>query len=178
MIEQIKLDLLTVLTKSEAYVSFSDSAKLKELSDHTIHNAGIYADENSLKMAIIVYSLSKMIERGLKEPSKFTYLIQEAKTQLENNKEEEFRQTLGKLLDQISHEDSKIGMYVEEVIRQAKIKKGSKLIEHGLSTNQAAHLLGVTSWELMHYIGKTNLGEDLPSLDVSNRLKFARSLFK
>ncbi|HLD19578.1 MAG TPA: hypothetical protein VJB90_06250 [Candidatus Nanoarchaeia archaeon] len=178
MIDSIKLDLLAVLTKSDAYISFSDSSKLKELSNHTIHDAGIYQDQDSLKLAIIVYALSKMMERGLTETAQFSELLKDAKSQLENGKEEDFSQTLGKLLDKIGHEDSKMGVYVEEVIRQAKVRKGGKLIEHGLSTNQVAHLLGVTSWELMHYVGKTHLDEDMPSLDVTSRIKFARSLFK
>ncbi|MEK6967431.1 MAG: hypothetical protein AABX51_02255 [Nanoarchaeota archaeon] len=178
MIDTVKLDLLVVLSKSDAYVSFSDSAKLKELSNHTIHNAGIYQDQNSLKIAIIVYSISKMLERGLSDTLQFSNLLKEAKAHLENGNEEKFHETLGKLLDKIAHEDSKMGVYVEEVIRQAKIRKGSSLIAHGLSTGQVAHLLGVTSWELMHYIGKTNLDEEMPSLDVTSRIKFTRNLFK
>ncbi len=178
MIDKIQLELLSVLNKGEAYVSYADTNRLKALSDEAIHSAGIYQDQDSLKVAIIVYALSKIFERGQIDPAPFTQLLREAHERLENGNVDEFHHTITKLLDRIGHEDTKMGLYVEEVLHQAKVRKAGKLIAQGLSINQSAHLLGVSSWELMHYIGKTNLGEDMPSLDVKSRMNFTRSLFR
>lgn len=178
MIEKIRLDLLEVLGKSETFLSYSDSAKLKELSNKTIYNASVYQDQDSLKLAIIIYSLSKIMERGIKDPKNFVMLISEAKVRVEDRKEDEYRAIVSKLLDAIAHEDTKLGLYFDEVLEQAKVKKGGKLFEQGLSIGQASHLLGISKWELMHYVGKTSLTEEMPSLDVSTRLKFTRSLFR
>ncbi len=178
MIEKTRIDLLEMLAKSEAFLSFSDSAKLKELSEHTIVHAAVSQDQDILQLAVIVYAFSKMIERGFTNAHKFSSRLAEAKIKLELGKDEKYRDVISSLFDNISHEDNKLGLYVDEVLNQARIKKGSRLFAHGISLGQSAHLLGITKWELMHYVGKTNLTEDMPALDVRTRLSFARSLFK
>ena len=122
VIDKIRMDLLEVLGKAETFLSFSDTAKLKELSDKTIFNASVYQDQDSLKIAIIIYSLSKIMERGSLDPKNFLEIISYAKTRIEQNKESEYHDAISKLLDDISHEDSKIGIYFEEVLEQAKVE--------------------------------------------------------
>jgi len=76
--------------------------------------------------------------------------------------------------------DSKLSVYVEEVFDKAKINKGSRLHEHGLSLGRTAKILGVSEWELMDYVGKTGIADVKLNLtkNIGERLKFARSLFK
>ena len=69
-------------------------------------------------------------------------------------------------------------MYIHEVINQAQIKKGCKLCEHGISIARASEVLGISQWELMHYIGKTTLIDQFSEpVNVTKRLKIARSMF-
>ncbi|MEK6875820.1 MAG: hypothetical protein AABX63_00295, partial [Nanoarchaeota archaeon] len=156
-----------------------DTVELKDLSNNTIHNASVFQDECSVSIAVLIYALSKIIERN----PEFNYsgvfkLLKEARDKLENNKEDEFHITIKKLFSEISKLDNKIKLYAQEVINQAQIKKGSKLCEHGLSCAKASQILGISQWELMNYIGKTNLAENVPGIvDAGARLKFARSLF-
>ena len=70
-------------------------------------------------------------------------------------------------------------LYVQEVINQAQIKKGSKLCEHGLSCSKSAEILGISQWELMNYIGKTKLSEEEHDIvDLRTRIDYARGLFR
>ena len=153
--------------------------ELKELSNNTIHNASVFQDECSVSIAVLIYALSKIIERNPEfDYSRVFNLLKEARDNLENDKEDEFHITIKKLFSEISKLDNKIKLYVQEVINQAQIKKGSKLCEHGLSCAKASQILGISQWELMNYIGKTNLAENMPEIiDTRARLKFARRLF-
>lgn len=156
-----------------------DAMELKELSNNTIHNASVFQDECSVSIAVLIYALSKIIERNPGfDYSRASNFLKEAGDSLENGKEDEFNIVIKKLFSEISNLDNKIKLYVQEVINQAQIKKGSKLCEHGLSCAKASQILGISQWELMNYIGKTNLAENVNEIvDARARLKFARSLF-
>ena len=89
-----------------------------------------------------------------------------------------FRKSIKNIFNFIRIVDEKLKMYINEVINQARIKKGCKLCEHGISVARSAEVLGISRWELMHYLGKTTLIDQFSEpVNVSNRLKIARSLF-
>ena len=79
---------------------------------------------------------------------------------------------------EIAKTESKIKVYIEEVIHQAQIKKGSKIFEHGISIARASEMLGISQWELMRYIGKTSITEYAGAEITKKRLKIARELFE
>ena len=157
-----------------------DATELKDLSNQTIHNASVFQDETSVSIVVLVYALSKIIERKQNELD-YTYILkflETARNHLQNNEEYNFSVIIKKLFSEISNIDDKLKLYIQEVINQAQIKKGSQLYKHGLSYAKAAEILGISQWELMGYIGKTKLNEDIPNIvDVRTRLKFARGLF-
>jgi len=82
------------------------------------------------------------------------------------------------MLELISKSDIKLKMYIEEVIRQAEIKKGTKLYDHGISLGQAANVLGISQWELMNYVGKTQISDHGQSTNIVKKIKFTRGLFE
>jgi hypothetical protein len=171
----ILLKVLNLLKKKENI----DSVELKELSNHTIHNASVFQDECSVSIAVFLYSLSKIVERGGDRISFQTIIsnIQKVVKSIEDDDEQKFTYTMKSLIKEISTLDSKIKHYVKEVVIQAQIKKGSRLCEHGLSCGKASEVLGVSQWELMDYIGKTMLNEFVPDIiDTKSRLKLAREL--
>lgn len=177
MNEVVKKDILSILEQSRIILQRKDSFLLRELSNHTIHNASIFQDEDSISIAVIIYSLSKLIERGKLDTRKALSLINSAHKYLKSDDFINYKDTIKYLFKFISNIDSKLKLYIEEVIKQAQIKKGSKLYDHGISIGQAADLLGISQWELMNYVGKTSIVDSFPSPDVKKRLSIAKELF-
>jgi len=105
-------------------------------------------------------------------------LIRKARNNLEQNEIDGYRMVIRDLFDFISSLDTKLKLYIEKVINQAQIKKGSKLYAHGISLARAAEILGISQWELMFYIGKTRMADVGGGVGVKQRLNYARGLFK
>ena len=181
MNDLIKKDLISVLSDLNQTLRErreTDVSEIKSLSNHIIHNASVFQDEDSISVAILIYSLSKIIERKEKEVdfNKITNLISSAVSNLKNNNDYEFRRSIKNLFNFIRTIDRGLRLYINEVINQAQIKKGCKLCEHGISVARASE---VSRWELMHYLGKTTIIDQYNDLaNVANRLKFARGLFE
>ena len=157
-----------------------DVLEIKELSDHTIHNASVFQDECSVSIAVVIYSLSKIIERNPDQQNYKNILdyLNKARSALKNNEIHNLKLAIRKLFSEISVIDNKLSLYIHEVIKDAQIKKGCKLCEHGLSTAKASQVMGVSQWELMNYLGKTKFNENLAGIvDVRTRIKFTRTLF-
>ena len=169
-------DLIEILKAKEE----TDIVQMKELSNHVIHNASVFQDEDSVSVAVLIYSLSKIIERKQKDfdYGKILGMLNSCISNLKNNEDEAFRKSIKNIFTFIRTIDQKLKMYIHEVINQAQIKKGCKLCEHGISIARASEVLGISQWELMHYIGKTTLLDQFSEpVNVSKRLKIARSLF-
>jgi len=63
-------------------------------------------------------------------------------------------------------------------MQAARIKKGTALLERGLSIGQAAGLMGLSNWDLQQYAGKTNVLEpDHQAVPAVKRLQLAYKLF-
>jgi len=179
----VKADILSVLAGFIDILKVKeerDISDVRELSNHTIHNASIFQDEDSVSIAILIYSFSKIMERQQKELSykPFISLAQKAYFYLSKDNVNAYRFSIKKLFSFVSAFDKQLELYIEEVISQAQIKKGSKIYEHGISLARVAEIIGISQWELMNYVGKTTITDSNPLTDIKNRLKFARSLFK
>ena len=183
MNEIIKKDILAVLQdlvqimKSKEVGNIS---QVKTLSNHLIHNASVFQDENSISLAILIYSLSKIMERKQNnlDFKKIAAMLNSCVSSLKANDDENLRKSIKNMLDFIRTIDAKLKLYINEVINQAEIKKGCKLCEHGISVARASQVLGISRWELMHYLGQTTLIDQFSEpINVAQRLKFARSLF-
>ncbi|NQV08236.1 hypothetical protein HQ529_00100 [Candidatus Woesearchaeota archaeon] len=181
MIETVKKDILKVLIRALDILKEreeKDLIELKELSDHTIHNASIFQDKDSSSMAILIYSLSKIIERTGFIDTKIEAMLISAMNSLKKDDFSGYKNKIKEIFKQLSSADIKLEMYIQEVVEQAQIKKGTKLYEHGISMAQAADVLGVSQWELMSYTGKTKLIDtEQKRTDVKERLRFAKNLF-
>jgi len=180
----IKQDILNILnealyllrTKEE-----SDIYKLKELSDHTIHNASVFQDQDSISVAIVIYSIYKMIERYGLRTNIYAVVnahLKRAKRFLDKNNITGYRKAIKNTFKYISRIDKRLKEFIQDVIDKAKIAKGTKVFEHGISITKAASLLGISEWDLANYVGKTTIvDEQMPVTDVGRRLLFARRLF-
>ncbi|MFW5991474.1 MAG: hypothetical protein ACOCQX_04555, partial [Candidatus Nanoarchaeia archaeon] len=178
MNEEVRKDILEVLEKAiEAFPNY-DESRLRALSNQTIHNSSIYQDKDSINIAVLVYALSKVITRR-HDNDDILEKLNQAKTALEKNNIDGYEKALSKAIDVITTYDKKINFYVKHIINQAGIKKGTRIYEHGISLARTAEILNISQWELMKYLGQTNLADQQGEfgLSVEQRIEYARKLF-
>ncbi len=177
----IKEDILSVLKKVIEALKKEDYAALTELSNHTIHDASIFQEDDPLTLAVLLYALSKCIARSIerKQPAPaVASALQKAHDALENDDDNAYRAVVKNMLREIGEYDAQLKLYIQEVIEQARIKKASKIYEHGISIARTAELLGLSQWELQSYIGKTVVDVPQDGMRIAERLRRARELFE
>lgn len=178
MEEVVRRDITEVLAQSVAALKDGDSFRVKELSNSVIHNASIFQDDDSLGIAVLLYALSKTMERGRLDLENITQLLTKAKSALDSLDINEFRIATKLALRKISEADSRLKVFVSSVIDQAQLKKASKICMHGVSVARTANILGISRWELMQYLGRTTFHENMPeTINVRSRLELARKVF-
>lgn len=185
---QEKENLLRILKETLTAVKKSNSLKLKKLSDQTNHSATIYQDPDNVIVAVLVYSLSKIVEReNYKRMPGWGQLmdsvlnnLKSAIRALEKDKLEEFRTALGNIRSSVNTIDGSLKDYINDVFYKAGINRAFKYYEHGLSSQRTAELLGVSLWDLNSYIGQSNISESKISetMPVKDRIKVAESFLE
>jgi hypothetical protein len=183
-----KDNLLNIISSVIKAIDEKDIFTIKEMSNRTVHSASIFQDPNSISIAVIVYSLSKIYEREkyseYKDWKNFEKLIltnlKNAFSNINANRTEEFSQNLKLILDSIKKLSGHLKGYIEDVFRKARINKASRLYEHGISVEQTAKLLGVTVFEMAEYAGKTGIADvDLSiTMPEKERIKIAIDFFE
>lgn len=176
----IRKDILDVLQQAIASLQAEDHHALGELSNHVIHDASIFQDDDSVSVAVLIYALSKVVQRCCDEKIPFQHLIplvQQAHDALAAGREDEYRGLVRRMLEAIRRLDERLKLYITEVMVKARVKKASKLHEHGISLARTAELLGVSRWELQDYVGKTRIPEEALGISAAERLKRARRWF-
>lgn len=173
-------DILDVLSKVINALKDKDYGAIAELSNHVIHDASIFQDDDSVSFAILIYALSKTLQRCIEcgaSFAKFQDVLSEASAALKRGDDNLYREKIHSIFTTIQSTDDKLKLYIEEVIHKAKIKKGSKMYAHGISVARTAEILGIGQWELMSYVGKTWMPEIMSQDDVKKRVGVARKLF-
>lgn len=179
--------VIEVLEKTKDAIEKEDVVQLRELSNMTIHAASTYQDISSITIAVIVYALSKLIERKStlkirnwnifirKITSQFSLAIKA----LKDDKIDKYEKYIAMTRKSITSTSLNIKPYIQEVLRKASINKASKIYEHGVSLGQTAEILGVTQWELTEYAGQTRIPDVKYNLtlDVAKRAKMALEFF-
>ncbi|MBW3011349.1 hypothetical protein KY326_03960, partial [Candidatus Woesearchaeota archaeon] len=156
MNEAIKKDLLLVISSSLLALEKQEFFKLDNVSDQCLQSAALYHDEDVINLAIIIYSLSKISARNQIKPianwnkimESIHALLVSARHNLNRNHLDSFRADLKEILNKIAKADEKIGMYIDKVLHKARIKKGRKIYEQGLSIGETSELIGVNYWDL------------------------------
>lgn len=180
MIPVVRKDIISVLKDAEVFISKGSFSGLKELSNRTVHNSSIFQDEDSISIAVVMYSLSKICESGVGSAwlVRASRLLGHARRHLEKGEFNRYRSVVRKLSGFISSADVRFRAYIQDVMQQAQVRKGSRIYYHGISLARAAGLLGVSQWELMGYVGGTQIMEKYGVAgDIKKRLEFARGLF-
>ncbi len=183
-----KEHVLNVLKKARLALKSDDYIEVKNLSNRVIHSASINQDPDSISLAVVIYSLSKIIEREKYKSyanwGRFfrAYLrcIDNSITALEKNDLDLFREQMQLVRSLIQNLSGNLKNYISEVFRKAEINKASRIYEHGISMEQTAGLLGITIWELAEYAGQTGISDvDLSvTMPVKQRIKQALEIFE
>ncbi len=186
---QEKENVLRIFLEAKEALKTNNPFKLKELSNQTIHTASITQDADNVLVAVIVYSLSKMIERreyqelkGWNEfYKKITSAIDNCVIAIKKNDDKKIRENMEMMRNAVNKLSGKLKSYVQDVFRKAEINKASKIYEHGISMEKTAGLLGLTVFELASYAGQKQDISTAPlsyTLDVKTRIKTAQQFFK
>ncbi|MBU0757401.1 MAG: hypothetical protein KKF44_04995 [Nanoarchaeota archaeon] len=177
MKEVIKQDIIVLLEKSIAALQKGDVFKLRMISDEVIHNASIFQDEDSISTAIIIYSISKLYkDKAIATKNEAKYL-DELKLALQKNDYDLFRKKIKVILKKITEGDASAELFIGQIVKQAQISKATKIYDHGISVERVAETLGISMWELMDYIGKTQDYRGVHEKNIKEKLMFTRSLF-
>lgn len=180
--------VLKVLKQAKAALRDNDNLKLKQLSNQTIHSSSIYQDTDNILVAVIIYALSKIIERPKYQEypgwnsffKHFLKHIDYSIIYLEKKDLPSLREELSRIRRDISKLTGDFKKSVEEVFKKAEINKASKIYEHGLSLEKTAKLLGLSLWELAEYTGQTGASEAniTITMPVKERIKLAKEIFE
>jgi len=185
---QEKENILRIFEESKKALKKEDVLALKELSNETIHTASISQDPDNIAIAVIIYSLSKIVERkkyqGYPEWKKFyKKIIECVDLLLETIKKEnylEMRNQINMLRKNVESLSGNLKKYILEVFRKASINKASRIYEHGISMEKTAKLLGISIWELAEYSGTTGISNVSlgKTIDIQSRIKIVNDIFE
>jgi hypothetical protein len=188
MIPEARKDVLDALKEAIAAIKEKRHADLHAISDHVLHAITIYQDTEIVDVAVAIYVLDKLLEKEKYKTHRkmklfvktILHQLQKAVLELEKENYEDYSDTLKEILGNMESFSKSIKFYIEDIMHFARIKKGTKLYEHGLSLGKAAELAGVTKWELMPAIGETAIHEQFvtPRKINERRMEFAEKIFK
>jgi hypothetical protein len=185
---QEKENILRILKETKEAITRGDAITIKSLSNQTINTSSLAQDPDNIAVAVIVYSLGKILERqqyqefrGWKEFYNviIDYLNHSIKD-LETGNDKNIGRDFEIITKEIEKLSGKLKKYIQDVFWKARINKASKIYEHGISMEQTAKLLGITLYELASYAGQARI-EDVPlenTMDVRKRIKTAMEMFK
>lgn len=185
---QEKGNILRILNETREAMTRGDAVTVKSLSNQTINTASLTQDPDNIAVAVIVYSLGKVLERqqyqefrGWREfYNSVIITINKCIKDLETGNDKNISKDLEIITKEIEKLSGKLKKYIQDVFWKARINKASKIYEHGISMEQTAKLLGITLYELASYAGQARI-EDVPledTLDVRKRIKTAMEMFR
>ena len=173
----VKTNVKRLLKQSIVAIRNGDSFKLKTISNRNIHSAVVFQDEDSLTIIVVIYALSKIIDR-VKNKRSLLFQMEKCLKFLEMDEEEAYKSKMKELISMIETEDYRLKRFATTIIERAQVKKGCIMSEHGVSLSRVSKLFGISKWEFMKYFGKTcSIEASLENIPTETRLKFARSLF-
>lgn len=182
MKEVVKKEILYDLKKAIEILKVKeahDPEELKELSDHAIEDVATHKDLDLVAVTVLLYSLYKTVETlnddNLKRILKH---LQIAVSALEKRQFGKYNGSIRLIFRVIKTATAKVKEHLQDVMQAAKIKKGSILLQRGLSIGQAAGLMGLSNWDLQAYAGSTMaLSHHREAVPAKKRLATALKVF-
>ncbi len=179
--------VVSLLIDAKKAVQEGDVVKLRDLSNQTVHTSSIYQDEDNVLVAVFIYALSKIIEKGEKYYKQdyqkyvglYVKVIEKSVRHLNNGDEKGFRKDISFVLKS-KEAKGDLKKYLQDILRKARINKASHVYEHGISMKKTARLLDISLWELAEYAGQKGVSDSNYNFtkSVKDRIKIAVELFK
>lgn len=179
--------IINVLRETQAALKRDDYVKIKNLSNEIVHTSSVEQDPDIISIAVIIYALSKLVEREkykeYKNWPKFyrNYLsgLDGIIRALKRKDINRFRKEIDFIRNTIQNLSGNLKDYISEVFRKAQINKASRIYEHGISMEKTAKILGISVWELAEYAGGTGIGDVNLALTmpIKQRIKIAEEVF-
>ena len=179
--------IIHVLEESLEALKSNNSLKLEHLSNQTIHSTTIYQHTDLITLAVLVYSLNKLVTRKNlyteKEWNKFlekiSIEIHRAINALKHKNPKEFANIIERIKNLLMKISPDIRPAVEGILKNACVKKACKIYEHGVSLEQTAKLFGITLWDLLEYTGQKDIADAKYNQtgNVKHRAKMAMEFF-
>jgi hypothetical protein len=180
--------ILNVLKEVKNSLKIKDYVRIKNLSNEVLHTSSVDQDPDIISIAVIIYSLSKLIERenykDYKNWPKFysSYInaLESLIDNLQKNDINSLRKNTDSIRTMIDKLSGNLKVYISEVFRKARINKASRIYEHGISMEQTAKILGISVWELAEYAGQTGIADVnyAITMPIKQRIKIAEEVFK
>ncbi|MDP3734445.1 MAG: hypothetical protein Q8R37_04380 [Nanoarchaeota archaeon] len=182
MKEVVRKEILFDLSKTIEILKVKevkDIQELEKLSDHAIDDVALHKDLDLISITVLIYSIYKVIDCFTdKNYHDIVAELQSAKENLHRSEFGKYNQNIKQLFSLVRSCDAKIKIHFQNVMDAARIKKGTALLERGLSIGQAAGLMGLSNWDLQVYAGKRvsfiDYSETIPA---KNRLTNAFKIF-
>ncbi|MDP2925733.1 MAG: hypothetical protein Q8N99_05160 [Nanoarchaeota archaeon] len=178
---------LEVLEEVRSSLRKDDYVRIKNLSNEVVHSSSIHQDPDIISIAVIIYSLSKIIERENYQtyknwPKFYKNYIQSLDKLIDSLKKNDinrFKKEIDNIRSFIQNLSGNLKIYIADVFRKARINKASRIYEHGISMEKTARILGISIWELAEYAGKTGISDvDLSiTFPIKQRIKIAEEVF-
>lgn len=188
MIVDTKKDVLDTLSETIESLETKQYADLHMISDHLLHSITIHQEKTLIDLSIAIYVLNKILEKEkytnhLKVKDfvkKMLHLFKDMQKCMQKSDDAGFEKLVAETLISLQTFSRSIKFYIDDLLHFAKIKKGTKLYEHGISLGKAAELVGVAKWDLMPAIGETAIHEQLvaPKNINEKRIAFTEKIFK
>jgi hypothetical protein len=180
--------ILETLSKVKKALEKKDYIQIKNLSNNIIHPTSIHQEPDIISLAVIIYALSKLIEREAYKKYKswplfyksYTQHLNKAVIALEEDDIGVFRNEIDLIRRLIQKLSGDLKIHINEVFQRAKINKASRIYEHGISMEKTAKILGISRWELAEYVGKTRIGDTNlgVTLPIKQRIKIIEEAFQ
>lgn len=164
-----------ILEKREA----TDVEGLRILSDHAIEDVAAQKDLDLVAVTVLLYSFYKVAPGlGEREYGLLRKELQAALQDLGQGRYGKYNFHIKRLFELVRQCHGKVREHLQDVLHAARIKKGTLLLEKGLSMGQAAGLMGLSNWDLQGYAGKTNVFyQHKEAIPAKKRLQAAFRVF-
>lgn len=154
--------LSAILGQAQQALKREDANILKEISNQTVHCSSCFQDPGTTTMAVVIYALSKIIERKenlpLKKWPEASKKIQSyftlAEKAVKAEQETQFEAYMQRIRTALTSLSVNLKPYMQDLLQKASVNKAGKMYEHGLSLGRTAQLLGISHWELSDYISQ------------------------
>jgi len=185
---QEKENIFRILEETKKAIKNNDTFKIKNLSDQTNNTASRTQDSDNIAIAVIVYSIGKIIEREhYRKFPEWEKIYQTILTKIDDiiksikeNNEKEITKNIISLREELTGISGNLKPYIKDVFRKASINKASRIYEHGISMEKTANLLGITLFELATYAGQKETSFDSYEKEkklLNKRIKTAMEIF-